>query len=75
MGESFAETMRAKMTEEQREAIVKKVISMAAQGDIRAMVFIADRLDGKPAQRQIVAGDEGQPLIIRYIDPREPSDT
>ena len=37
---------------------------MAEQGDIRAMEFIRDSTDGKPAQRQILTGDPDAPVAI-----------
>lgn len=43
-------------------AIVKKAIEMARQGDIRAIEFIIERVDGKVPN--IIAGSEENPLQI-----------
>ena len=64
MGESMAEALRAVMTPDRRKKIAKKAADLAEQGDIRAMEFISDRIDGKPAQRQIITGDPDSPVAI-----------
>ena len=46
------------------EAMVEKAIS----GDVAAATFVADRVDGKPAQAIEHTGEEGGPIeIIRRI--------
>ena len=43
--------------------LAKKAIAMALKGDMRAMEFVADRLDGKPVQAIEVSGQ----VAIRYV--------
>lgn len=55
----------------------EKLLDEAADGNIGAFTFIADRLDGKPAQTTIIAGDEDAPLvhsIIRHVLTTKPED-
>jgi hypothetical protein len=40
------------------------VIALAMDGNIAAITFIADRLDGKPAQAIEHSGAEGGPIIL-----------
>ena len=42
----------------------EKLLDSFAEGDHIAAQFIADRLDGKPAQQLIHSGDEDAPLKI-----------
>ena len=49
------------------ERLAKKAIKMALEGDMRAMEFIADRLDGKPVQAIEHSGSTG--LIIELRKP------
>jgi Family of unknown function (DUF5681) len=64
-GESFADTIRAKLTPERREKLAEKAIALAEAGDIRALVFIRDTLDGRPKQSLEHSGPEGKPILIR----------
>ena len=64
MGESMTDALRAAMTPDHRKKFAEKARQLAEQGDIRAMEFIADRIDGKPAQRQIITGDPDAPVAI-----------
>ena len=64
LGESMAEALRAVMTPAHRKKVAEKALALAEQGDIRAMEFIADRIDGKPAQRQIITGDPDAPVAV-----------
>ena len=52
------------MTPARRMKLANKARAPAEQGDIRAMEFIADRIDGKPAQRQIITGDPDAPVTV-----------
>ena len=53
------------MTPEQVLApMMAKQIGKAEEGDTHAAAFIADRLDGKPAQQLQLSGDEDKPLKI-----------
>ena len=44
--------------------LAKKLISMAAEGDIQAIKEVGDRLDGKPVQA--IGNDGDNELIIRF---------
>lgn len=41
----------------------EKILDDAQDGNLAAFAVIADRLDGKPAQTTILAGDEDNPLV------------
>mgnify|MGYP001589383905 CR=1 FL=1 len=45
------------------ERIAAKAVKKAISGDVRAMEFVADRLDGKPVQAIEVSGQ----VAIRYV--------
>ncbi len=49
------------------DAIADQVVDLANKGDWSAIVEIGNRLEGKPAQTQILAGDEDNPLKIEGI--------
>jgi hypothetical protein len=65
-GHAFADALRAEFAKSpgSLEAIVEKVIALAMDGNIAAITFIADRLDGKPAQAIEHSGAEGGPIIL-----------
>ena len=42
----------------------ESIYEKAEAGDIASAIFIADRLDGKPAQSVTVSGDPDKPLTI-----------
>jgi len=50
-----------------------KVIEEAAAGNLAAFNTLADRLDGKPAQTNILAGDENAPVLLGTIKLVTPS--
>jgi hypothetical protein len=63
----------AQNPEKLRKACLK-VLDDAVEGNLAAFNTIADRLDGKPAQTNILTGDEDNPITIqeiarRIIDP------
>jgi hypothetical protein len=43
--------------------IACKLVELAMDGNLDAIKVLADRLDGKPIQQQILSGDEEAPLI------------
>lgn len=47
------------------EGIVHKVWALAEAGDMQAINFIADRVEGKPIQ--MVAGDVTAPVYIQFL--------
>jgi hypothetical protein len=46
-------------------AMCEAIYEKAANGDVSAAVFIADRLDGKPAT--VIAGDSENPIQSRLL--------
>jgi hypothetical protein len=62
-GESFAEALRSKLTPEKMAELADKAIALAEDGDLRALVFIRDTLDGRPRQALEHSG-AGLPLLI-----------
>lgn len=55
--------------------IAAQLIAKAWDGDMQAIVAIADRTDGRPSQQVQVSGDEDNPLhhVIerRIVDPKQ----
>ena len=47
--------------------IAESVVERAIEGDQRAVEEIANRLDGKPAQTQILAGDQDNPVTVKGV--------
>jgi len=47
------------------------VIALAKGGDMRALVFIRDSLDGRPRQAQEIMGEGGGPLVTVLLRERE----
>jgi hypothetical protein len=43
----------------------ESVLNNAADGDLAAFTFIADRLDGKPQQAITHSGDEENPITVK----------
>lgn len=48
--------------------IADRLVDLAGEGDMGAIKEIGDRLDGKPAQQQIVTGEDGGPVKIEKIE-------
>ncbi len=64
-GTSFAEALRGRLTSDEAAEIAKKVIALALAGNLKAITFIADRLDGKPRQAlEHSASEDGSLLVI-----------
>lgn len=50
------------------ERLADKMLDAALTGDLTALKEFGDRLDGKPAQQQIITGDdEGGPVQVETI--------
>ena len=55
-----------------RELLVLRLFALGLSGDEKAIQYICDRLDGKPAQALEVSGREkGPPLRIEYVEAKE----
>tara|TARA_R110002153_G_scaffold165072_4_gene317591 strand:+ start:61 stop:387 length:327 start_codon:yes stop_codon:yes gene_type:complete len=52
---------------ERREVIVAKLFSLAERGDLRAMQFIIERLEGKALERQ-ERTTKSEPIQVMVID-------
>ena len=48
------------------DTIARKLIEKAEEGDIQAIKELGDRIDGKPGQQVIIAGDKEAPLEVRW---------
>ena len=76
-GETLSELLRVKLREqnvnvngakvEAKEAIILQLIKLAVSGDLRAIQYIMDRIDGKPLQPSEVSGPEGGPVEIEQV--------
>lgn len=65
----------AKAEEDHRiRQAIERQMDKAADGDLAAVQFIADRTDGKPEQAVTLGGDPENPLIARIetliVDPK-----
>lgn len=59
------------------DAVVKKAINAALQGDTQMIKLLFDRIDGPPVQKTEVTGAEGSDLypseiVIRLVRPGDP---
>lgn len=57
-----------------RELIALRLVALGLEGEIRAIQYIYDRLDGKPPQAVELTGDERKPLRLTYVIPNEGKD-
>ncbi len=56
------------MTPEQAlKPVMEKQLELAESGDTQAAAFIADRLDGRPAQQVALTGSEDEPLVTKIV--------
>jgi len=63
-GESFAEALRGRLKPTTLSKLADKTIALAEGGDLRALIFIRDTLDGRPRQALEHIAAEGPPLLI-----------
>jgi len=61
------EIMKSETNTAKLETMIDKVFDMALEGNMRAIEFIADRLEGKVAQRVEVATND-QPIKVFGFD-------
>ena len=54
-----------------RELLAQVLMGKALQGDLKAIEYIWDRLEGRPAQAVQVTGEERKPLCITYVNGNE----
>jgi len=55
-----------------RQVIALRLIDLAIrEGDIKAIQYIYDRMDGRPPQAVELTGDDKRPVTFRYIDGNE----
>ena len=47
--------------------ILERLIEKAQEGDMTAIKEVADRLEGRPAQQNILSGDASAPALIKVI--------
>lgn len=52
--------------------LANKLVDKAIEGDVAAIKEVADRMEGKPVQQQILSGDPDAPLNIIKSDPLTP---
>ncbi len=62
--EEALEEVEEKTGKSFKSLVAKRLAHMAVGGDIQAIKEINNRMDGKPVQRQILAGDEENPIRI-----------
>jgi hypothetical protein len=62
------ELMKTETNQEKLAVIVDKVFDLALEGNMRAIEFIADRLEGKVAQRVEVSTKSDEPIRVFDFD-------
>lgn len=50
--------------DEVKHAVMNALVDKAVEGDVQAIKEIANRIDGMPVQKQVLAGDEENPVKI-----------
>ena len=63
-GESFTEALRGRLTPTTLVKLADKAIALAEAGDLRALVFIRDTLEGRPRQAIEHSGAEYRPILV-----------
>jgi hypothetical protein len=64
----FANELRKALVQDDYRKLrmgIQALIDKASEGEIKALEFIADRVDGKAMQAVELTGNEGGPLIIQ----------
>lgn len=51
-----------------KKAVSQALVDKAMEGDVQALKEVGNRLDGMPIQKNVVAGDGEEPLMIRIIE-------
>jgi hypothetical protein len=69
-GQALTDVLRSKADPEE---IADQLLSMARDGDLGALKYIYDRIDGKPKESRELTGSDGEPLIpdvikVAFID-------
>ena len=71
-GKAMTELLRALLEEKDKDGfthkakIISKLILLAKGGQLEAIKYLCDRLEGRPAQALELTGDEKRPLRIIY---------
>ena len=55
-------------TPEKLRTACEKILDDAVGGNLAAFSVIADRLEGKPAQTNILEGNENKPIALKQIE-------
>jgi hypothetical protein len=63
-GREITDALRAELTDKDRQQLARKIIGLALAGNIPAIAFLADRLEGKPVQALEHSGPEGERLLL-----------
>jgi hypothetical protein len=70
-GQTMTDILRQRLVSEKidgmpaQDAVVMKLIELAMTGDVPALKYLIDRIDGSPVARQEMTGSEGEPLDVR----------
>lgn len=63
---SFLDVLAHELGEpEDLKAIVQKYLALCKKGDLKALIDLADRLDGKATQRTEYAASDGTEIVLR----------
>ncbi len=57
-----------------RELLAQVLLKLALCGDIKALSYTYDRMDGKPAQALELSGDQRRPLRLEIVVPSSKED-
>jgi hypothetical protein len=51
-----------------RRRIARKLVELADQGNMQAILALLDRIDGKVVEKREVSGPDGAPLELRIVE-------
>lgn len=70
-GECMTDVLREELSAigvdavEKKRALIKKLIAMAENGDVTAMKYIIDRIDGKPRETHSIDTEDGIEIVFK----------
>lgn len=76
-GQTLTDILRASLAEPNAQGVTRSralsdtLTRLADSGDLDAIRYIYDRVDGKPVETQQIGGMNGGPLTIKWVDPED----
>ena len=66
-GQTMTDILSAKVSADE---IADMLINKAREGDLAALKYIYDRIDGRPTETIRGTGDPNEEIILRFVDSR-----